>query len=258
MRLGIRDEGFTGFDIDEDQQKIVHDSPRRNGALREEVAGPERLGVHLDELFPRTLRAFGRRVDPLLFENVPNCLPTDTVDPQATQLTEDTRVPDTRFTSDLADQLTQYLPFSGASRLGRLVATSLLPDPAMKRAGGGDANQAVDVLAERFPEFEQPGTLFRLRVDFTGDASAKYRQFFFQILDMFGQSVFRGICDEQQQRVKQPGHPVPVCDFDKVLSNWEIALFLYPAGTCVTTIRRRQSTVLSDEKSLFVAQAVNQ
>ncbi|WP_231963225.1 hypothetical protein, partial [Symmachiella macrocystis] len=61
-----------------------------------------------------------------------------------------------------------------------------------------------------------------------------------------------------QQRVKQPGHPVPVCDFDKVLSNWEIALFLYPAGTCVTTIRRRKLGVSNVEKRLFVAHAVDQ
>jgi hypothetical protein len=69
--------------------------------------------------------------------------------------------------------------------------------------------------------------------------------------------MFRGICDQQQEQAKQPGRPVPVCDFENVLLSWEIALFLYPAGMLVATIRRRNPWVSNVGKPFFVAQAVN-
>jgi len=77
MCRGIADEDFTSLDIDEDQQEIIDDSPRRDDTLREEVAGPQRLGMDLYELFPRTLRPLGRGLDPLLFEDVADVLPAD-------------------------------------------------------------------------------------------------------------------------------------------------------------------------------------
>jgi len=132
MRRGIADEDLTSLDVDEDQQQIVDDSPRRDDALCEKVAGPEHLGVDLDELFPRTLGPFRRGIDPFLFEDVADRLPADAVDAETPQLAQDTCVTDTGLTGDLTDRLTQYLSFSGPSRLGRLVAAPPFPDPTME------------------------------------------------------------------------------------------------------------------------------
>ena len=111
-------------------------------------------------------------------------------DAEPPQLAEDACLADAGFAGDLADEFAEHLPLAGASRFGRLVATSLFPDPAVERTGGDDADQPIDVLADRFAQLEQPGALFRLRVNFAGDTSAEVRQFFLQVLDVFGQSVF--------------------------------------------------------------------
>ena len=132
MCRGIADEDLAGLNVDDDQQEIVDDFPRRDDALCEKVAGPERLGVDLDELFPRTLGPFRRGIDPFLFEDVADRLPADAVDAQSPQLAQDAGVTDTGFAGDLTDQLTQYLSFSGPSRLGRLVAAPPFPDPTME------------------------------------------------------------------------------------------------------------------------------
>ncbi len=128
----------------------------------------------------------------------------------------------------------------------------------MERAGGDDADQPVDVLAQRLAKLEQPGAFLRLGVNFTRDTGAEDRQLFLKLLNVLGQSVFRGIRDQQQQRAKQPGHPVPAFDFDNVLSKREIALLLYPARMLIATIRRPNSRGVDRRKPLFVAFAVNQ
>ena len=86
MRRGIADEDLAGLDIDKDQQEIAHDSLRRNHTLREKVTGPERLGVYLDELFPRALGAFRRGIDALHFEDVVDRLPADAVGAEVTRM----------------------------------------------------------------------------------------------------------------------------------------------------------------------------
>ena len=177
VRCGVADKNIAGLDVDEDQQEIVHDSPRRDDALREEITSPQGLGVHPDELFPRAARPLGRGVDPLLFENVTDGLPADAVDAQPPQLAQESSVADAGFASDLTDQFAEDLPLPRSPWLGRLVAASLFPDPAMERTRGDDADQAVDVLAQRFPKFEQPGAFLRLGVNFARDAIAEDRQF---------------------------------------------------------------------------------
>ncbi len=171
MRRGVADEDLAGLDVDEDQQEIVYKTPRCDDALCEKITGPERLGVHLNELFPGSLGTFGRGVDLHLFEGVANRLPTDAIDPKPPQLSQDACVADAGFAGNLTDQLAEHLSLSGASRLGWL------------------------------------------GVNIAGDVGARNCPLFLQILDVLGQSVFRGIRDEQQQRVKRPGHPAPVCDF---------------------------------------------
>lgn len=53
--------------------------------------------MDLNELFPRPLGAFGRRVDALFLEDVVDGLSADAIDSKATQLTEDTGVTDAGF-----------------------------------------------------------------------------------------------------------------------------------------------------------------
>ncbi len=69
------------------------------------------------------------------------------------------------------------------------------------------------------------------------ESSEERGKFFGEILNVLRQQVFGGVNDEHQQRVKQSRHGVPTNAGVNMLSDREIALFLYPAecsGTMTT------------------------
>ncbi len=187
--------------------------------------------MHRDELIPCAAGTLGGRFDPLFLEDVADCLSADTVNTETSQLAKNASITHAGLTGDFANQLSQNLSLARPSRLIRLIATPLLPDPAMKGFGCDDLDQSVNVATERFAKFEQASTFFLGGVNLTGNASAEEGEFFGEILDMPGQPMFGRVGEQQQQRVKQPRHRVPASICDNMLSNQEIALFLYPAAT---------------------------
>jgi hypothetical protein len=86
---------------------------------------------------------------------------------------------------------------------------------------------------------------------------AENGQFLGEILDVPGQPVLGGVGNEQQQRVKQSRHGVPASAGDNVLSDREIALFLYPVGLAAAMIWRRKAAAFRLGQCLFFALAVN-
>lgn len=128
----------------------------------------------------------------------------------------------------------------------------------MKSIRLDDLDQLVDVLAERFAKLEQSGPFCFGGVDLFGEPSTVNGQFFGQILDVASQPVFGSIGNEHQQRVKQSGHFVTASNGDNMVSNREIALFLYPAVMPVATLRRRKRHLRTSKKMLFVSLVVHQ
>lgn len=249
MQRRIGDEDLASFQIDKNQDEIVEKPTVRERFGTEEVAGPKRLGVQGEELIPRAFGALGRWFDAFFFENVANSLTANTIDAEPPQLAENSQVAHTGFAGDLTNQFPQNFLLARSSRLFRNVAPFLLADPAMEGSRCDDLDQAVDLFAQQFAEFEQAGAFCLGRVNLLGQAGAKDGKFLGEILHVPGQSVVGRRGDQQQEWVKQPGHRGPASKGDNLLWNREIALFLYTAGETWTTLPGRKRLFENKETS---------
>ena len=131
--------------MNEDHRVEVNKTTFRDGSSRKEVAGPQCLCMNLQELIPSSPAAFRTRISALLFQDILDGLPTDTANPQLTELTKNPRVTEVCFRSNMTNQFAKIAARS--TSLHTLRTSFFFADPAMECCGRDDADQRVDVFA---------------------------------------------------------------------------------------------------------------
>jgi len=235
MQRCRRDVDFACLQVDEHEDGEVEETAAGEHLGVEKIASPECFGVDCKEFVPGAVGTPGRCIESFLFEDVADGLAADLVNAQSSQFAKDAGVAHASLSGNLEDQFTEDFPLARTARPVETVPTAFLTNPTTECAGGNDLDQPVDILAKWFAEFEQAGALGLGRMNLLGKPGAENRQFLGEILDMPSQPVLGGVGNEEQQRVKQPGHGVPASAGDNVLSDREIAFFLYPADRARTT-----------------------
>src|SRR5689334_998526 len=90
--------------MDDEENEHVHGSAQRPYSGGEEVAGPERLGMALQELVPGPLAPLGAGVQPLFLKDLHHGRARHADDAQLLQLAGDPRVAEATFAANADDQ----------------------------------------------------------------------------------------------------------------------------------------------------------
>jgi hypothetical protein len=95
--------------VQKGQHERLPQSRRRPDQLAEEVDRPERLGVNLEELVPRSLAPLRARLDPFFLADILDCGLGDAVDSQFLALSENPPVASCRLPGQPNNDLTHRL-----------------------------------------------------------------------------------------------------------------------------------------------------
>ena len=123
MNRRRRDPAAAGAQMQEHQEIHIDEPAEGPHPLGREVTLPQRLGMAPEELIPRSLSAFGSRIESMFFQDVFDRLSRD-LDPQPPQLAEDAGVAPRVLLSQLHHQGSESSEVRG--RPGFLVETFLV------------------------------------------------------------------------------------------------------------------------------------
>ena len=205
MSRGGSNPDAPRFDVNEKQQEVIHRPTKCPNFSGNKIAGPEGMGVALDELVPGTPLAFRVGIEALSLEQVLNRGATEAEDAQLLEFTQQTRVAPDIFARQTQDKRTDILSRSrptAATRCGPLLPFS---QPPGKGSRGNDRDQLFNGASEYPAIFEQPLLLRRRHSDCLGQPGTQDFVFDFEELDLSDQFFVRRMGQEHEQRSQELG-----------------------------------------------------
>lgn len=144
------------LDIDSEENEVINDAAFGPDFLREKVARPQRLGMHLNELQPTTLASLRTRIEAVPSQDVDDCRAGYFSNAEFAQLAEDARVTPSGLAGETDDQRLDVLshPGSASPLLGRDAFG--LPHPASESLRLDDGDQLSDGCPGKQTQPNQP------------------------------------------------------------------------------------------------------
>ncbi len=186
-------------------QHVHVPEPRRcDGLDREEVHGPKRLRVPLDEVIPTIALTLWPGFNPFFLQDVSHRLPADLLDAQLPQLADDAGVAKARGLCNLDYQFADFLGLA-LTTFGILnfpFATVFIPDPPIKCRRRHNRDQFLNGSADHFAQLQKPRSFLGLGVNLSGNPRPQDFVFLFEIFDIFCQLIVGGRSDHREEGVE--------------------------------------------------------
>lgn len=220
-RVGIRSAcryvSPAGPRVHEHQRERVLQARGRQHAEGQEVAGPQGLGVRLQELVPRPLAAGRAGRQPCLLQDVDDRGSGDAADSELLEFAENPHVAEPGLPRDPQHDRPDLLGRARAARPGGGCLPLLRPltglaHPLQECLGPDDRDQGPDGRTERLSEPDQPRSLLRRDPDLAGDLRPKDLVLRFQVLDLPVELVPPGPGQDREQAADWVWHRGIVAD----------------------------------------------
>ena len=186
---------------------VVRDRPsHRPDGFREEVRGPDRLDVPLNEVMPSAAATFRPGIETILLQDAADGRPGDAADAELPEFAENPPVAPAGGLGHLDDQLADLFRLPRPSPFARLHARPALAQPAGKGSRVDDGDDLLDLRAEPHAELQELGPFCRSHFDPFGQLVAKHPVLGLQILDHLDEFFLGGPGQEQQEGMDEPLH----------------------------------------------------
>lgn len=222
-------------DVNEEQHEVVDQARHRPHLFREEVAGPQRGRMLLDERIPGPFAAFRPRVDAVFLEDVDDRGTADPGDAELFELAKDARVAPGVVTRQAQNQVADLLRGFRAPRFAADRRTRGLPllaaHPACERPWRDDRDQVLDSGAERHAKFDQPLAFIDADIDAFGQLATQEPVLGLEVLDLAGKLAVGGCGEKKEEGTKESIHRGVVRNLlQHQMKSW----FLYSAAGPLT------------------------
>src|SRR5262249_18314518 len=130
VRRHSRDVHATATDMHEKEDKDIDEPASGPHLLREEVAGPECLGMSFDEVVPGSFAALRPRIESIFEQDVADGAARALADAELSQLTGDAQVAPAVLARQPQNQLPNLLRLPRSAGIGRLPFLAFAAQPA--------------------------------------------------------------------------------------------------------------------------------